>query len=59
MKMRDELGVLYLDSDFITLFRADWRQSALSLPAISISQCDAICRGIDSAISSRSGQKLS
>jgi len=23
MKMRDELGVLYLDADFITLFRAD------------------------------------
>lgn len=30
MKMRDELGVLYLDSDFVTLFRADCGQSALS-----------------------------
>ena len=30
MKMRDELGVLYLDTDFITLFRADCGQSALS-----------------------------
>jgi transposase len=47
MKMRDELGVLYLDSDFVTLFRAECGQSAVSLPAISISQCDAICRGID------------
>jgi hypothetical protein len=47
MKMRDELGVLYLDRDFVTLFRADCGQSALSLPAISISQGDAICRGID------------
>jgi hypothetical protein len=57
MKMRDELGVLYLDSDFVTLCRADCGQSAVSLPAISISQCDAIGRGIDSATSSRSGQK--
>jgi hypothetical protein len=47
MKMRDELRVLYLDRDFVTLFRADCGQSAVSLPAISISQCDAICRGID------------
>jgi hypothetical protein len=47
MKMRDELGALYLDRDFITLFRADCGQSALSLPAISISQCHAICRGIN------------
>ena len=30
MKMRDELGVLYLDTDFVTLFRADCGQSALS-----------------------------
>ncbi len=47
MKMRDELGVLYLDSDFVTLFRAECGQSAVSLPAISISPGDAICRGID------------
>ena len=47
MKMRDELGVLYFDSDFVTLCRAHSGQSAVSLPAISISQCDAICRGID------------
>lgn len=30
MKMRDELGVLYQDADFITLFRADFGQSGLS-----------------------------
>ncbi|WP_417063862.1 transposase [Kamptonema animale] len=39
--MRDELGVLYLDSDFITLFRADWGQSALSpglLALVSVMQ---------------------
>lgn len=41
MKMRDELGVLYLDTDFITLFRADCGQSALSpgqLALISVMQ---------------------
>jgi transposase len=30
MKMRDELGVLYADSDFVTLFRADCGQPAIS-----------------------------
>jgi transposase len=30
MMMRDELGVLYSDSDFVTLFRADCGQPALS-----------------------------
>ena len=41
MKMRDELGVLYEDTDFITLFRADCGQSALSpgqLALISVMQ---------------------
>jgi transposase len=41
LKMRDELGVLYLDADFITLFRADCGQSALSpgqLALISVMQ---------------------
>ncbi len=41
MKMRDELGVLYQDADFITLFRADCGQSALSpgqLALISVMQ---------------------
>lgn len=28
--MRDELGGLYLDTDFVTLFRADCGQRALS-----------------------------
>lgn len=30
MKMRDELGVLYADNDFVTLFRADCGQPAIS-----------------------------
>ncbi|PHK20213.1 hypothetical protein VF11_12705, partial [Nostoc linckia z14] len=30
MKMRDELGVMYKDNDFVTLFRADCGQGALS-----------------------------
>lgn len=30
MKMRDELGVLYKDNDFVTLFRADCGQNAVS-----------------------------
>ncbi|NQE37102.1 hypothetical protein E5S67_04870 [Microcoleus sp. IPMA8] len=41
MKMRDELGVLYQDTDFVTLFRADCGQSALSpgqLALISVMQ---------------------
>jgi transposase len=41
LKMRDELGVLYLDTDFVTLFRADCGQSALSpglLALVSVMQ---------------------
>lgn len=41
MKMRDELGVLYKDNDFVTLFRADCGQSALSpgqLALVSVMQ---------------------
>ncbi len=30
MKMRSELGVMYKDNDFVTLFRADCGQGALS-----------------------------
>jgi transposase len=30
MKMRDELGVLYADNDFVTLFRADCGQPPIS-----------------------------
>src|SRR3569832_583833 len=30
MRMRDELGVLYCDSDFVTLFRADCGQPPIS-----------------------------
>ncbi|NEU80291.1 IS1182 family transposase [Nostoc sp. UIC 10630] len=41
MKMRDELGVLYLDNDFVTLFRADCGQSGISpgqLALVSVMQ---------------------
>jgi transposase len=45
MMMRDQLGQLYYDQDFQTLFRADCGQSALSPGQLALITMGALLQG--------------
>jgi transposase len=49
MMMRDELGMLYSDSDFVTLFRADCGQPALSPGQLALVTVMQFAEGLSEA----------